>query len=137
MNVPSPRPSYKNIGKAIPITDRDDLQGCKVLRILHCLDNRLPEGGEAVSLMRRLRSTQQKHLPVLISVRGRVNPMTIVRLEGLGKLKEFRGLIGIRSWELPACSIVPPPFLFTYLYFILRRWQYLELKVASSDCCCK
>jgi hypothetical protein len=31
-----------------------------------------------------------------------------MRLEGLGKLKKIH-LIGIRSRDLPACSIVPQP----------------------------
>jgi hypothetical protein len=32
-----------------------------------------------------------------------------VRLEGLGKLKKNIDLIGIRTRDLPACSIVPQP----------------------------
>jgi hypothetical protein len=42
---------------------------------------------------------------VLISVRGRVDSRTIVRLEGLGKLKKKIHLIGTRTRDLPACSI--------------------------------
>jgi hypothetical protein len=45
---------------------------------------------------------------VLISVRGSVDPRTIVQLEGLGKLKKIH-LIGTRSRDLPARSIVPQP----------------------------
>jgi hypothetical protein len=44
-----------------------------MLRILHCLDNRLTDGDEVVNLARRQRSAPQKHfflLLVLISVRG-------------------------------------------------------------------
>jgi hypothetical protein len=42
--------------KTIPVTGRGDLYGCEMLRIPHCLDSRLTDGGAVVSLTRRLRS---------------------------------------------------------------------------------
>jgi hypothetical protein len=47
--------------KAIPVTGRTDLQGCDMLRIPHCLDNRLIDGGKVISLTHRPLSTPQKH----------------------------------------------------------------------------
>jgi hypothetical protein len=47
-------------GKAIPVTGRGGLQGCEMVRISHCLHNRLTDGGKAASLMHRPRSTSQK-----------------------------------------------------------------------------
>jgi hypothetical protein len=35
--------------KAIPVTGRGGLWGCEMLRIPHCLDNRLINGGKVVS----------------------------------------------------------------------------------------
>jgi UV DNA damage repair endonuclease len=52
-------------------------------RLLHFLNNQLTDGGEVVSLIRRLKLTPGRFV-VIISVRGRVEPKAIVRLEGLG-----------------------------------------------------
>jgi hypothetical protein len=79
-----------------------------MLRIPHCLDNWLTAGGKAVCSKHRPRSTPQKQyflLLVLISVRG--EPQGLVLPEGLGKLKKFIHLIGYRTRDHPACSIVP------------------------------
>jgi hypothetical protein len=60
----------KSKSKAISVTVRGDLCGCEMLRIRHCLDNRLTDGGKVVS--RSLLPTNIiifLHL-VLISVRS-------------------------------------------------------------------
>jgi hypothetical protein len=56
---------------------RGGLYGCEMLRITHCLDNRLTNGGEVVSPTHRplyIPRTIIFLLLVLISVRSRVNP---------------------------------------------------------------
>jgi hypothetical protein len=47
--------------KAIPVTGLGGLQGCEMLRIPHCLDNRLTDGGKFVSPTHSPHSTPQEH----------------------------------------------------------------------------
>jgi hypothetical protein len=51
-------------GSAAPVTGRGSLDDYETLRIPHCLDNLLTDGGE-VSLTRHPRSTPQKHFTVI------------------------------------------------------------------------
>jgi hypothetical protein len=91
-----------------------------MLKIPHFLDNRLTDGGKVVSL-RTGRGLLPRNiillLLVLISIRGWVN-QGLVLLEGLGKMKECTSihLIGTRTRDLPACSIVPEPLRFRVLH---------------------
>jgi hypothetical protein len=47
-------------GKAIPVTGHEGPQGCETSRRPHFLDNRLRDGGEVVSLTRRLPFASRK-----------------------------------------------------------------------------
>jgi hypothetical protein len=73
-------------GKDILVTGRGGTQGSESSRLLHFLDNRVTDGGEAVSLRRRPPLTPGR-VRVLISVRRLVDPRAIVRLVGLRQLK--------------------------------------------------
>jgi hypothetical protein len=53
--------SSKVKNKTISVTGCGDLQSCEMLWIPYCLDNGLTDSGKVVSLMRRPRSTPQKH----------------------------------------------------------------------------
>jgi hypothetical protein len=59
--------------KAIPVTGHGGPQGCETLRVPHYLDNRLTDGGKALSLTRRPPFTPPGRFLVLISVRGWVD----------------------------------------------------------------
>jgi hypothetical protein len=76
----------KKKNKAIAVTGRGDLLGCKTLRLSLFLDNRLSS-----TRGYRLYAPSALHppgrFPVLIPVRGRVKHRATVRLRGLGKLK--------------------------------------------------
>jgi hypothetical protein len=87
------------------VTGRGGLQGCQVLRISHCIHNRLTHGGKVVSLTRRLRPTPHKQFLIFISVSGWVNPNAILGLEGLGK-PEKKSSLDLKTRDILACSIV-------------------------------
>jgi hypothetical protein len=74
---------------AIPITGRRGLQRCEML-LSNCLDNRLTDGGEVVSLMGRPFSTPQKHYFFCFGYsflfEAEEKSRGLLRMEGLGKV---------------------------------------------------
>jgi hypothetical protein len=82
---------------------RDWIKPLKLVRKTH--DNRFTHDGEVVSLTRR-RPLPPRRFLVLISVRGWVDPRAIVRLLRIRSIEKSKDLIGIRTRDLPACSIL-------------------------------
>jgi hypothetical protein len=74
-------------GKAIPATGFGSPYGCETSRFPHFIGSQLTDDGEVVSFTRRPPFTPPGRFLVLISVRGRVDSMAILRLEELRKLK--------------------------------------------------
>jgi hypothetical protein len=72
------------------------------------LDIPFTDGGKVVSPTRLPLFYFQEDSWYSFFVRGWVDPRAIVRLEELGKLKKST-LFGIRTGDLPACSIVTQP----------------------------
>jgi hypothetical protein len=92
--------------EAIPVTDIGDPQGCEMLRLPYFLKNRLTDGGEVVSLMYRPPFTPMK-------IPGTYFCSKLSLLQGLraaGRIRsieKYNYLIGNRTCDLLACSIVP------------------------------
>jgi hypothetical protein len=81
-----------------------------MLRIPHCLDNRLTDGGKVVSPLHRPRSTPQKHYLYAFGTHfsSRLSKSQgLLLLDGLGKLKKKIHIMGSRTRYLPVCSIKP------------------------------
>jgi hypothetical protein len=73
-------------------------------RLPHFLYNRLTDGDEVVSLMRRPPFAPQEDSWYSLLL-GWVYSTAIMRREGLGQLKKSNDPIGIWNLDLPACSI--------------------------------
>jgi hypothetical protein len=68
--------------------------------------------------------------------------MPTVRLEGLGKWKQFSDLIGNQTHDLPACSIVPQPIMLlqarflcdvAFFYYVARNLKFSLLNTAPIE----
>jgi hypothetical protein len=96
-----------------------------MLKIAHWLDNRLTDGSEVVSLTSRPRSSQQKHY------------FSAYRTHFCKRPSKFIHLIGARTSDLPACSIVLEQYATAcpHLQLVLRsimRGSVYRLLHASS-----
>jgi hypothetical protein len=78
--------AVKGKSKTIPVTGREGPQGCETSRFPHFLYNQLTDGG-GVSLTRRPPFTPQEDSCFLFLLEANSNPKAIVRLGGLGQLK--------------------------------------------------
>jgi hypothetical protein len=92
--------------KAIPVSGRGGPYSYETTRLQHFLDNRLTDGDKFVSPTHRPLFTSPGRFLVHISVRDWVDPRAMVRLGGVGQLKKSSDLIGNRTRDLPACSIM-------------------------------
>jgi hypothetical protein len=102
-----------------------------MLRIPHCLDNRLTDGGKAVNPMHRPHFTPQKHYYFYVSgthFRSRLSELQgLVRLEGLRKLRKYIHFIGYRTRDLPACGVVTQQLCCRMPRFNGRKFKKLFL----------
>jgi hypothetical protein len=73
--------------------------------------SRLSAGSKVVSLTHRPRSSHYFSASGIQFCRRLDEPQSLVRPQGLGKLKEFIYLIRSQTHGLPVCSILPQPLL--------------------------
>jgi hypothetical protein len=110
----------KKKGKAIPVTGREGPYGCETSRLSHFLDNLPTDSGEVVSLTRRPSFTPRKipgtHFCLRLSP-----PQGHSAAGRIWSTEKSNDLIGIRTRDLQACSIMPQrttlpraPFLVWY-----------------------
>jgi hypothetical protein len=85
--------------KSILVIGRGGPYGCVASKLPHFVNNRLTDGDEVVSHMHRQPFTPWRY-PVLIYIRGWVDPMAIVRPE-VCQLRTSNGLIKNRIPSLP------------------------------------
>jgi hypothetical protein len=78
-------------------------------RLPHFLDNRLTDGGEVVSLMRRPAFTPQEDSWYSFLLEAGSTPQGHSAAGRIRSIKKSNDLIGNRTRDLPACSIVPQP----------------------------
>jgi hypothetical protein len=96
-----------------------------MLRIPHCLDNRLIDGGKVVSLMHRPHFISQKHYFFIVS-----GTQGLVRPEGLGKFKISPRRVSKPEGRLDHYATTCPLLDVRNTYGILLRkleekWQFL------------
>jgi hypothetical protein len=79
------------------VSSRGGLQVCEILRIPHCLDNRLTDGGKVVTLRTGRSLLPRNNFSASGTHFCYSKPQGLVRPEGLGKLKKFIRFIGSRT----------------------------------------
>jgi len=92
-------------GKAVPLQAWTGPEGSRKLRLPDFVT--AAQNGGRLSDLRTGRLYPQEMLLVLISVRGRVNPTTIVRSEGFYVNEESTDSSWDQTSNLPICSIAP------------------------------
>jgi hypothetical protein len=83
--------------------------------IQNCPDSRLKDGGKIVSSKHWPLSTLQKHFLSQLQAHRAA--------ERIGKLKILNDLIGTRTGDLPACSIVPQTTTLPSALHVLQQYS--------------
>jgi hypothetical protein len=95
-------------GKSFPVTGLEGLQSCNTLRIPHCIEIRLTDGGKVFSSTHRQRSTPQKHY------------FSVFNTHFCWRLSEPPGLVRLEAGRLR----VPDPMRWMH-FFCLGPGVYL------------
>jgi hypothetical protein len=106
-----------------------------MLRIPHFLDNRLTDGGEAVSLTRQPHFTPRK-IPGIHFCHRLSQPQGHSAAGRIRSIEEPNDLIGNETHDLPACSIVPQPTMLLHAPLNNNNDIFLHITVPSMDIDC-
>jgi hypothetical protein len=88
------------------------------------------------SALRAGRFLPPRRTLVVISVRRWVDPMYILRLEGLGKLKELNEIVRITTSDLPVCGIIFIIFFLFEYWGWSPNWVHSALRPLLAYCTC-
>jgi hypothetical protein len=105
----SSRLIMRHNGKPMAVTGREGPLGCETSRLPHFLDNQPTDGGADVSLTRQpaaLYLQEDSWYSFLLEAEWTPGHSGAGRIRSNEKSKD---LIGNRTRDLPACSIVPQP----------------------------
>jgi hypothetical protein len=115
-------------GKSIPVTGHEGPYGCETSRLPQFSRNRLTDGGEIVSPTRRPSFTPMK-IPGTHFCYRLIRPQGHSAAGRIRSIEKSNHLIGNRTRDLPACSIVPQPTTLPCAPIIFCiRWNKLVLK---------
>jgi hypothetical protein len=103
-------------GKAIPVTGRGGPEGCETWRFPNFPHNRLTDGGEVVSHKQRPPFTPRK-IPGTHFCYGLSRPQGHSMAGRIRTIEKSNDLIGIRTRDLTARSVVPQPTILCPKHF--------------------
>jgi hypothetical protein len=100
-----------------------------MLRIPHCLDTWLIDGRKVVRFTIHSPCTPRNIFWHSFLLEAK-KPQGLVRLEGLSKLIHLIDLIGIRTRDLPSCSI----YIYIYIYMCVCVCVCVRARVCVCVC---
>jgi hypothetical protein len=100
--------------KVLSITGSGGPYSCEMSRLPHFLDNRLTQMVVRLSALRACPILLSRRFPVLISIKGLAGSRALVAAGKLRWIEKSNILVGNRTCDLPAFSIISQPTTLPY-----------------------